>query len=165
MKFAGQAKVRDFMNGSIQLVIFTLNEQHYALHLFIVERIVPIVEVTRLPKAPEIVLGVVNMEGRIVPVLDIRKRFRLPDRDPDPSDRLIIARSSGRVFALAVDAVTGVVERPEEEVVAAERIFSALEYVEGVLKLEDGLVLIHDLDQFLSLDEENTLEEALRSVT
>lgn len=153
------------MNGSIQLVIFTLAEQRYALNLFTVERIVPVVEITPLPKASEIVLGVVNMKGRIIPVLDIRRRFRLPERKMDLSDRLIIARTSARMVAFTADAVTGVVEHSEEEIVAAEKILPGLEYVEGVLKLEDGLVLIHDLDKFLSLDEEKTLDEALQSVT
>ena len=166
IKIPGRAeRGGNLMNGSLQLIIFTLNEQRYALYLSVVERIFRIVEMTPLPKAPKIVLGVVNVEGRIVPVLDIRKRFRLPERDVDLSDRLIIVRTSRYVVALAADTVTGVVERSEEEVVAAEKILPGLKYVDGVLKLEDGLVLIHDLDEFLSLDEEKTLEGALRSLT
>ncbi|MBF8302857.1 MAG: cheW40H-4 [Candidatus Dadabacteria bacterium] len=58
-----------------QLVVLTLDEQRYALHLSAVERIVRVVEVTPLPKAPEIVLGVVNVQGQIIPVINIRKRF------------------------------------------------------------------------------------------
>ena len=153
------------MNGSLQLIVFTLNEQRYALYLSVVERIVRIVRVTPLPKAPEIVFGVINVEGRIIPVMDTRKRFRLPERRLDLNDRLIIARTSGRVVALIVDGVTGVLPLVENDVVGVEKILPGLEYVEGVLKLEDGLVLIHDLDKFLSLDEETTLEGALRSAT
>jgi purine-binding chemotaxis protein CheW len=153
------------MNESVHLVLFTLDEGRYALRLSAVERITRMVEITPLPKAPTMVLGVVNVEGRIIPALDIRKRFHLSERDLDLSDRLMIARTLGRVVAIAADAVTGVARRSEEEVVAADKILSGLEYVEGVLKLEDGLVLIHDLDKFLSLDEEKTLEEALRSAT
>jgi purine-binding chemotaxis protein CheW len=153
------------MNGSLQLIVFTLNEQRYALYLSVVERVVRIVRVTPLPKAPEIVFGVINVEGRIIPVLDTRKRFRLPERGLDLNDRLIIARTSGRVVALIVDKVTGVLQLLENDLVAVEKILPGLEYVEGVLKLEDGLVLIHDLDRFLSLDEETTLEGALRPAT
>ncbi len=58
-----------------QLVVFAFDEQRYALHLSAVERIVRMVEITPLPKAPEIVLGVVNVQGRIVPIVNIRKRF------------------------------------------------------------------------------------------
>jgi len=121
----------------------------------VVERIVQVVEVTPLPKATEIVLGVVNLQGRIVPTLNIRKRFRLPDQDVKLSDRLIIANTSRRTVALVVDSVNGVVERPTSEVVAAAKVLSNMEYVEGVAKLEDGIVFIHDLDRFLSLEEEN----------
>lgn len=151
------------MGRSNHLVIFILNEQRYALFLPAVGRILRMVEITPLPKAPEIVLGVINMQGRIVPVLDIRKRFRLPERELDPSDQLVIACTSKRAVALAVDKVIGVVERSGQEVIAAEKILPGMEYVEGVAKLEDGMILIHDLDTFLSLEEEKALDEVMRS--
>ena len=68
-------------NPSNHIVVFTLDEQRYALHLLAVERVVRAVEVTALPEAPEIVLGVVNVKGRIVPVINVRRRFRLPERN------------------------------------------------------------------------------------
>ncbi len=104
-----------------QLVVLTLDEQRYALHLSAVERIVRVVEVTPLPKAPEIVLGVVNVQGQIIPVINIRKRFCLPEREMNLSDQLIIAHTSRRTVALAADAVSGVVERSEQEVIAFKR--------------------------------------------
>lgn len=85
------------MNNLNQLVVFTLDEQRYALHLAAVERIVRVVEVTPLPKSPEIVLGVVNVQGRIIPVVNIRKRFRLPEREIALSNQLIIASRSRRM--------------------------------------------------------------------
>ncbi len=78
------------MNDSNQLVVFTLEEQRYALYLSAVERIVRIVEITPLPKALEIVFGVINVQGQVVPVVDIRKRFRLPEREMSLSDQLIM---------------------------------------------------------------------------
>ena len=74
-----------------QLVVFTMDEQRYALQLAAVERVVRMVEVTPLPQAPQIVLGVINAQGRIIPVVDIRRRFRLPARDIRLSDHLLIA--------------------------------------------------------------------------
>jgi purine-binding chemotaxis protein CheW len=144
-----------------QLVVFGLEEQRYALRLSAVEQIVRVVEITALPKAPEIILGVINIRGRIIPVYDIRARFRLPDRELFLSDHLIVARTSRHAVALVVDKVTGVVARPHEEVTEAQHISPSLEYVEGVVKLEDGLVFIHDLDTFLSAEEEIRLEEAM----
>jgi purine-binding chemotaxis protein CheW len=143
------------------LVVFTLNERRYALRLAAVERIVLIVAITPLPKAPEIVLGVVDIQGRIVPVVDIRKRFRLPARQARLSDHLIIACTCKRAVALMVDEVAGVVARPHGEQTAADQILPHLQYLEGVMKLEDGLILIHDLDTFLSPVEEQQLERVM----
>ena len=76
----------------------------------------------------------------------------------------IIARTSKRQLAFSVDRVTGVLEYPETEVTAADRIVPGLEYLAGVLKLKDGLIFIHDLERFLSLDEEKSLNRALKGL-
>ena len=151
------------MNTSNSLVIFTLDEHSYALHLPAVERALRMVEISPLPKAPEIVLGVINVQGRIVPVFNVRKRFRLPERETSLSDQLIVAQTSRRTVAMLVDAVSGVVAYPEQQVITADRVLPGLEYLEGVAKLDGGMILIHDLDKFLSLEEETTLDTALRA--
>ena len=151
------------MNTSNSLVIFTLDEHCYALHLPAVERALRTVEILPLPKAPEIVLGVINVQGRIVPVFNVRKRFRLPERETSLSDQLIVAQTSRRTVAMLVDAVSGVVAYPEQQVITADRVLPGLEYLEGVAKLDGGMILIHDLDKFLSLEEETTLDTALRA--
>ena len=149
------------MSSSREFVVFSLDEQRYALHLSVVKTTVRAVEVTPLPKAPDIVLGVINVKGQIIPVVNVRQRFDLPEREMELSDRLIIAITSRRTVALLADAVMGVVELGAQQVVATEEVLPGVEYVEGVLKLPDGLVLIHDLDSFLSLDEESTLNAAM----
>jgi len=150
------------MSKSNQFVVFCLDNQKYALSLPDVDRVVRTVEITRLPKAPEIVLGVINIQGRITPVINIRKRFRLPEREIDPEDRFIIAETSKRLVALMVDEVRGVIESREQEMVKAEKILPDMEYIEGVMKLENDIVFIHDLDKFLSLEEEKKLDDAMR---
>ena len=149
------------MNPPDNLVVFALDTQHYAIHLSTVERAVRMVEITPLPHAPEIVLGVVNVQGRIIPVLNMRKRFRLPERRAGVHDHLLIARTPKRAVALAVDAVHGVVESPAHEAITPAAIVPGLEYVAGVVKLADGMLFIHDLDAFLSLEEEEELEAAI----
>ena len=147
--------------SSLRLVVFALDEQRYALHLAAVERILRLVEVIPLPKAPDIVLGVVNVHGTVVPVVNVRRRFHLPELEADPTHRLILTHTARRPVALVVDKAEGVIETDRDEVTGAEGILPRLEYVEGVVKLPDGLVLIHDLDLFLSLDEERELERIL----
>jgi len=146
----------------MHFVLFALDEQRYALTLCSVERVVRVVDVTPLPKAPGIVLGVVNAGGDIVPVFDLRQRFRLPQREIILSDQLIIARTSQQRVALIVDSASDVVDVPAEKIITAGNILPEMEYVKGVVKLQDGLVLIHDLDEFLSSEEEKNLDEALK---
>jgi purine-binding chemotaxis protein CheW len=144
-----------------QLVVFCLDEQRYALSLGVVERIVRAVEVTRLPKAPPIVLGVIDVEGRVLPVLDVRRRFCLPEREVGPADQFLIAWTARRPVALVVDEAQGVIERPHAEIIGSAQIVPGLEHIQGVVKLDNGLVLIHDLEAFLSLDEARTLDDAM----
>lgn len=145
-----------------QVVVFTLEGQQYALPLSAVERIVHAVEITPLPKAPDIVLGMINMQGKIIPVINIRKRFRLPEREMKLRDQLIVANTSRQTVALVADEVSGVIERSEQEIISAEKIFPGMEYVKGVVKLEDGMILIHDIDKFLSLGEEKAINKAMK---
>ena len=152
------------MNNHLQLVVFALDDQRYALDLSAVERIISAAEVTPLPKAPDIIVGVINVWGAIVPVVNIRRRFRLPERELSIADRMIVARTPRRAVGLIVDTVTGIVEIAEQDVIRAESIIPGTSYLEGVVKVEDGIVLIHDLDKFLSLDEEQTLDAALSKV-
>lgn len=144
-----------------QLVIFSLDGQRYALQLAVVERIVWAVEITALPKAPDIVLGVIDVAGLVLPVLNMRRKFRLPERGIRPADQFLIAQTMRRTVVLVVDEAQEVMQRPAAEIVGPAQIVPGMEHVQGVMKLEDGLVLIHDLDKFLSLDEERALDEAM----
>lgn len=119
------------------------------------------VEITPLPQAPQIVLGVINCQGKVIPALNVRRRFRLPEREPGLGDQLIIARAAGRVVALVADTVSDVVTPPSEVMDAADTILPRMEYVEGVVKFADGMIFIHDLDTFLSLEDEQALDAAL----
>jgi purine-binding chemotaxis protein CheW len=153
------------MNPTLLHVAFTLDEGHYALDLSAVERIIQTVEVTLLPEAPDIVLGVINIHGKIIPVVNIRRRFHLPEKDIEPTNRLIIAHTLKRTVALVVDVVLGVIETPEDRVVKADTVLPGMDYVQGVVKMEDGMILIHDLNKFLSLEEEKTLDTAIMNNT
>jgi purine-binding chemotaxis protein CheW len=152
------------MNRLIRLIHFNLDDQKYALFLSAVIRIIRVVEITILPKAPEIVVGIINLQGQVIPVFDIRMRFQLPAREVQLSDQMIIATTAKWTVAFSVDSVSDVTEIPEEKMIVGEKILPKLEYVEGVVKTEDGMVLIHDLERFLSLPEGKTLDEAMEAL-
>ncbi|MDE2366098.1 MAG: purine-binding chemotaxis protein CheW [Betaproteobacteria bacterium] len=144
-----------------QYLVFVLDSQRYALHLSAVDRVVHMVHITPVSSAPDILLGIVNVEGRVIPAINVRQRFNLPKRAISLSDRLVFARTKRRPVALVADAVTDVIECPEWNMIPAEHILPDLEHVEGIIKFEDGLILIHNLDKFLSLEEEASLGLAL----
>lgn len=144
-----------------QYLVFILDNQRYALHLSAVDSVARMVHITPLSGAPGVVLGVVSIRGRVVPVVNIRQRFNLAARENRLTDQLIFAHTERRAVALVADAVTGVVEGLEHNVVSADTIFPAIKYLEGIIRFEDGLVLIHNLGEFLSLDEEKSLDLAL----
>jgi purine-binding chemotaxis protein CheW len=139
---------------------FRLDDWLYGIPLDTVERVIRIVEITPLPKAPAIILGVIDLEGRIVPVADIRGRFGLPARDLMLTDQLIVAHTGKRAIALLVDRTGEILSPPRHDVTPAEAILPHLALVAGVAKLDDGTLLIHDLNRFLSLEEEEALDAA-----
>lgn len=153
------------MKKPSHLIVFALDRQRYALPLHVVDRVVRMVAVTPLPKAPDIILGVVNFQGRVIPVINMRRRFCLPEREIALTDQLVVAHTARRPVALVADAVLDVIACPPQSLIASGNILPRVEYVEGVMKLEDGLIFIHDLDKFLSLEEESSLDQALENRT
>ena len=147
-----------------QIVVFTIDELLYALPLNSVVRVIHVVEITPLPKAPEIISGIINVRGQIIPVIDVRKRFGLASREITPADQLILADTGKRQVAILVDTVTGLKDITPRQHVEIKETLPFAEYISGVAKIEDGLILIYDLEKFLNLSEENELEHALSNL-
>jgi len=147
--------------SSIRLVLLTVDGQTYALHFEAVDRVLHMVEITPLPGAPEVVEGIVNIQGEVVPVVSIRRRLGLVHRAVGVSDSMVLARARARRLAIIAESVLGVVERPADDIGSSGDIVRGIEHIEGVLKTSEGLVLIHDLDRFFSPEEEKSLHLAL----
>jgi len=148
-------------NPLLRLVVFVIDEQRYALPLTAVDRVLPMAAVSPLPASPPIALGAINVHGTIVPVLDIRRRLGFEPRAWGLSTHVLLARTSRRPVALPVDEVRGVSEVPVRAVIAPATVLPGIGQVAGIVPLPDGLLLIQDLDAFLSLDEEDQLAAAL----
>ncbi len=152
------------MSGLNQLLMFRVSESRYALNLSAVERVVRAVEITRLPKAPDIVLGVVNVHGRIIPVVDGRTRFGLPEKKISLNDRFVIAHGAERSIAFVADDVMPVVEVPEERITRADEILPGIGYVDGVAEFEDSNVVVLTVEQILSFEESRQLDRAIEEM-
>jgi len=149
------------MEKTEQLTVFRLDEQRYALPLASVQRVVRAAELTPLPNAPGIILGIIDISGSVLPVINLRRRFDLAEREIKTGDYFLIARMERRTVVLPIDNAEGVIEVPVGEIVNPARIAPGVRQLRGVAKLADGLVLIHDLESFLSLEDEQMLDEAL----
>jgi purine-binding chemotaxis protein CheW len=146
------------------LVVFDLDGQRYGLPVAAVDRALPMVSVSLLPQGPAIALGVINLHGQVLPVLDLRRRFRLPSCEYGLNARLLVVRTSRRVLALPVDEVLGVREVAMEAVAPPEAVLPGIEHVSGIVALADGLLFIHDVEACLSLEEEQQLTQALEEM-
>jgi len=149
--------------GFSQLVVFVVERQRYALALAEVERALPMAAATPLPAAPPIVTGVLSLHGTPLPVVDLRRRLELVPRAPRPEDHLLVVHTPRRTLALCVDEVQGVLEVPAERITASTAVVPGIGQVAGIVALPDGLLLVHDLDALLSLDEDRQLGAALQS--
>lgn len=143
------------------VVVFMLSDLRFALSLAAVEQVVSMVEIMPLPEAPRGVRGVINLKGKIVPVFDLRQRLGLAPREVRLDDQLIIAHTHWRMVALIVDTVIGVVPQNEGQLTLAAEILPDLECVAGVMKLDGDLVLLHNLERFLSIEDHAALQLAL----
>jgi purine-binding chemotaxis protein CheW len=152
------------MDRPKQLLVFLLDDRRYGLPLGQVQRVIRAVDAPPLPDAPAIVLGIIDLQGTILPLFNLRGRFGFLDRPVEPADHFIIARALGRTVALAVDTVSGMIDYPADRVVDSGAILDGLELIAGAIQLDEGLVLIHDLDRFLTANEQRELEGSLRAV-
>lgn len=146
-------------------LLFVLDELRFALPLDQVRETVRAVAITPLAGAPGVIEGIIDVRGTVTPVLDLRARFRLPQREVTVNDHLILANAGGRQVALRVDRVLDIQAVPDDTLSAAPISEPALAHLSGVARLPDGMVLIGDLEAFLSQGESEALAAALVAPT
>nr|WP_320049789.1 chemotaxis protein CheW [uncultured Desulfuromonas sp.] len=149
------------MNTLSNIIIFSLNELRCAVSLDAVERVVRMVEITPLPGAMPPLEGIINVQGHVVPVVDLRDRFGFAPQPVKPADQLMIVRWKERALALRVDTVCEVSSFDNASQTTSDDILPHLPFLAGVVKTADGLILIHDLDQLLSEQDYRSVQHQL----
>jgi len=144
-----------------QLLSFEVGNNRFALPVDRVREVVRAAAIAALPKAPPIVEGIINFRGTLVPVLDIRQRFGLPPAPLAPEQHLILAQAGRRLVALRVDRALDLVVVDQDAIESAARVAPGTEYVAGIAKVADGLLVIHDLETFLSFEEAGQVDAAV----
>ena len=142
----------------IKLVIFSIDEQRFGLPLSDVGRVFRVAAITPLTRKIKSFVGLINVQGTIVPVVNMRYVFNLPEKGISLSDQLILVESTRRKITLLVDSVDDVIEFPEKEIIKAEKVITGLDYLKGIVKLNGSIIFIHDVEEFLLLNEEEIKE-------
>lgn len=145
----------------MRLLLFVIDDVQYAVRSDVVAEIIRAVAVTPLPNAPDVIEGIIDVRGRIVPVFDLRLRFGRRSRPVIPADHFILVRATTRLAALHVDRVLDLIDVDDTSVDPLGSQVSAASQVTGVALLPDGMALIHDVDAFLSAAEAVSLDAAL----
>ena len=139
-----------------QIVIFALGSEFFGADIAKVESIIKVQPITQLPHAPGFVEGVTNLRGKVLPVLDLRKRFGLPAQETDKNSRIIVVSVDQIEVGMIVDEVSEVLTVPEGAVEAAPAIVTTVDssFIKGIAKIEERLVILLDLTQVLSSKEQ-----------
>lgn len=135
----------------LQFVTFILGNEEYAVDILNVQEINRITEITIVPNSPDYVEGVINLRGKVIPVINLRKKFSFEEKPTDDTSRIIIMEIQGITNGLIVDSVSEVLRIPSSSVEAAPPISSELQsqFINGIAKLDNRLIILIDLDKLL----------------
>ena len=147
--FSG-SKTKGAADGLLQLVTFKLDNEEFAVNILEVQEINRMTEITKMPNSPHHVEGVVNLRGRVIPVVSLRKKLGLAEVENNEHSRIMIMDIQGSTMGLIVDAVSEVLRIPSDIVEPPPPLSTDAntEYIKGVAKLEDRLIMLGDLKGF-----------------
>ncbi len=135
-----------------QLVTFRLEDESYGINVMQVQEVLRVTEIAPVPGAPPYVLGIINLRGNVVTVIDTRTRFGLPPGEVDDASRIVIIESEQQVVGILVDSVAEVVELRNSQIDSAPNVGNeeSSRYIQGVATRNDDLLIVVDLNKLLS---------------
>ncbi len=145
--------------GETQLVAFVLGSEEFACDINDVREVLKMIRVTPLPRSLDFVEGVINLRGEVIPVIDLRKRFGMPEMERTDDNRIIIVEVEDRMVGLTVDSVTEVIRLSNKQIQEApDKVAGGRTHlIMGVGKIEDRLLIILSLDRILTTEEQMAL--------
>ena len=144
----------------LQLVSFKIANEEFGIDILNVQEINRMVPITRVPNSPVFVEGIINLRGRVLPVIDLRAKLGLPKKEYDKDTRIVVANIEGKTVGFLVDAVSEVLRIPKSITEAPPEIITGInsEYITAVGKLDDRLLILLDLNKLLVEEEKELLE-------
>ncbi|SHF34793.1 chemotaxis protein CheW [Desulforamulus putei] len=149
-------------NQEEQIVVFQLAEQVYGIDINSVYEIIRMESITKIPRAPHFVEGVINLRGRIIPVIDLSVRFGLGQNQRTQASRIIIVEVSGQTIGMIVDSVQEVLRIPVSSIEPPPPVVNGIDaaYLRGIAILEERLIILLDQDKILMEEEKHQLLQA-----
>jgi purine-binding chemotaxis protein CheW len=154
------------MDKELQLVGFRIGRETFGVPISLVREIVRVPTITSVPNAPDYIEGVINLRGRIIPVVDLRKRFHEKVGEPSKKNRIVVVELESRLIGLMVNSASEVLRIPPSDIEAPQDVFQEgeLNYITGVGKLRGRLIILLDLNKVLQRGELRRLDDLAESV-
>lgn len=149
-----------------QLVVFRLADEYYGLEIGTVQEIITWQPVTRVPRTPVFVEGIINLRGNVIPVIDLRKRFELKQTETGHETRIVVVEIGTLVVGLVVDGVSEVLRVPGSRIEPPSAVISGVdtEFIRGVAKTDDRLIILLEADRMLAQREQHAVAAGLQAV-
>lgn len=147
--------------GTMQLVSFQLAQEEYGIEITKVQEIILMGEITQVPQTPAYIKGLINLRSTVIPIVDLRLRFSLPEQPPTDDTRIMVVNVGGKTIGIIVDAVSEVLRISREQIAPPPPTVAALgkDYLVGLAKLEKNLLILLDIEKIM-LDEQRTDSES-----
>jgi len=144
-----------------QMVIFELAGEFYGVNIAAVESIIKLQAITKMPRSPEFIEGIINLRGKTLAIVDLRKRFGLPSTDNGGSSRIIVVGVGDVEVGLIVDGVSEVLTVPQQAIQPTPALTSTVDsaFITAIAKIDQRLVILLDLEKILSIREKENLTE------
>lgn len=138
-----------------QIISFSVGDEEFGLELLLVKEVIRVGGITKVPRAPAGVRGIINLRGDVIPIFSLRDKFGLPEQEQTASTRVIVVEIGGKLVGMMVDSASQVVRIPESQIVPPPPMLAGLsrEFITGVGKLDDRLVIMLQVDRLLSTEE------------
>src|ERR1700722_16424735 len=155
------------MDKDLQIVGLRIGRETFGLPISMVREVVRVPEITAVPNAPAHIEGVINLRGRIIPILDLRKRFGEKDLEPNKKNRVVVVELEARAIGLIVNSASEGLRIPPSDIEPPHNIFQEgeLNFITGVGKLKGRLIMMLDLNRILQSGELRRIEEVTKSLS
>jgi len=151
--------------GSMQLVSFSLSDETYGIEITKIQEIILVGKITQIPETPHYIKGLINLRSSVIPVIDLRARFSLPECGLSEESRIMVLNVGGRTIGIVVDSVNEVLRVSKDQVSPAPPTVASLgnQYMTGLVRLENQLLILLDVDQLFGDEESAALDGAMTS--